>query len=123
MTIQRIAPNFGRQRGMGLFMSVVFLAMLACIGVVGMQALPSLLEYQSIVKAVNKATREGGDSQGVRSLFDKATSIDSITTLSGKDLMIEKGAGDRLKVTFSYDKQVPIYGPVYLLIKYSGTGS
>jgi hypothetical protein len=55
----------------------------------------------------------------VRTIFDKAASIDDIRTISGKDLEVGK-EGDRVVVSFSYTREIPLAGPAYLVMKYQG---
>lgn len=115
----RITPK-RTQGGLGLFGMVLVFAFLAGLGVLAMQTLPTFLEYQTIVKAVNKAAQSGPNPMDIRNTFEKTTSIDNITSIGGKDLVIEKGVGDKVYVSFAYDKIIPIYPPAYLLLKYKG---
>jgi hypothetical protein len=55
-----------------------------------------------------------------RQAFDRQKDIEySISSITSKDLAITK-ENDRVVISFAYDKEVPIAGPVYLLIKYEG---
>ena len=47
-----------------------------------------------------------------------ATSDDDITTISGKDLEIQK-ADDDFVISFAYTKKIPLFGPVSLSIDYA----
>jgi hypothetical protein len=96
---------------------------LAVVGIVGMQALPTVLEYQKINAAVQRAVRDGADVAAIRTAFDKASVVDDIKSLDSKDLVFKKIKDDRYEVSFAYNKEIAIYKPVYLLIKYSGTVS
>ena len=107
-----------RQRGIS-FIGVLFVVgVLAFVGVIAAQAFPTVLEFQAITKAATKA-KEGGSVVEVRTIFDKAGQIDDIKSISAKDLIIGK-EGDKTVVSFSYDKEIHIAGPVFLLIKYAG---
>ena len=44
-----------RQRGISFFSLIFILAVLAGVGAIVLQALPSFLEYQAVIKAVNRA--------------------------------------------------------------------
>jgi hypothetical protein len=56
----------------------------------------------------------------VRQAFDKQRELEfSISAVTGKDLQVTK-ENDRVVVAFAYDKEIPIYGPVFILIKYEG---
>jgi hypothetical protein len=91
---------------------------LAAVGVVGAQMVPTALEYFAVVKAVNKA-REGATVAEVRASFDKAAAVDSITSLSGRDLEISKES-DQVVVAFAYQREIHLVGPAWLVLKYAG---
>ena len=46
--------------------------------------------------------------------------IDEIKSITGKDLDITKN-GEKIKISFAYDKEIHITGPAFLLLKYAGT--
>jgi hypothetical protein len=55
-----------------------------------------------------------------RTAFDKQRNIEyAIDSIAGKDLEITK-ENEKVVIKFAYDKQIPIYGVVYVLIKYQG---
>lgn len=110
-----------RQAGISFFGLIFVIAVLACVGVVGAQAFPTVMEYNAIMKAVNKA-REGNTVQDVKTIFDKAAQIDGIESIQGKDLTITK-EGDKVVVSFGYNKEIHLFGPAYLLLKYRGRSS
>jgi Tfp pilus assembly major pilin PilA len=106
------------QRGIS-FIGVLFVAgVLAVTGVVAAQVFPTALEYQAIMKAVQKAS-EGSTVPEVRSIFDKASSIDAISSITGKDLDVTK-EGDKVVVSFAYQREIHLAGPAFLTLKYTG---
>ena len=107
-----------RQRGMSFLGLLVFGGLLAVAGVIAAQIVPTAIEYQAIIKAVNKA-REGNSVAEVRSIFDKATAIDDIKSVTAKDLEVTK-EGDKIVVSFAYQREIHLAGPAYLTLKYSG---
>ncbi|MET0311072.1 MAG: DUF4845 domain-containing protein [Burkholderiaceae bacterium] len=109
-----------RQRGIS-FIGLIFVGgVLACLGVVAAQAFPTVVEYQSILKAAKKAATEGNTVPEVRIIFDKAAQIDDIKAVTGRDLDVGK-EGDKVVVRFAYNKEIPLAGPTFLLIKYAGS--
>jgi hypothetical protein len=57
----------------------------------------------------------------IRAAFDRQKEIEySITSISGKDLQVTK-ENDKVVIRFAYDKEIELYGPVFLLIKYEGS--
>ena len=87
---------------------------------------PSLNEYITIQQSVTrimKADPRPASAADVRKAFDHQRDVEySISTLKGTDLDIET-VNERLEVSFAYDKEVPVVGPVFLLIKYRGGAS
>jgi hypothetical protein len=107
-----------RQRGLS-FIGLLFVGgVLAMGGVIAAQIVPTAIEYQAVNKAVNKA-REGSTVAEVRSIFDKATAVDNISSISGKDLEVTK-EGDKIVVSFAYQREIHLAGPGYLTLKYTG---
>jgi sensor histidine kinase regulating citrate/malate metabolism len=107
-----------RQAGISFIGLVFVIAVLAGVGVLVAQAIPTALEYQSILKAVENA-KSGSSPQEVRQLFEKAAAVDDIKSITAKDLEITR-QGDKNVVKFAYNKEIHMFGPAYLLLKYQG---
>lgn len=106
------------QRGIS-FIGLLFVgAVVVSAGILAAQVLPTLLEYQAITKAANKA-KDGSTVAEVRSIFDKAAAIDDIASISGKDLEVTK-RGDQTVVAFAYTREIHMAGPAFLVLKYNG---
>ncbi len=106
------------QGGFSMLGFLFVVGVLACVGVLAAQAFPTVLEYQAALKAVQKAS--AGSTVGeVKTIFDKAAQIDDINSISGKDLVVTK-EGDKVVVAFAYNKEIHMFGPAYLLLKYAG---
>ena len=54
-----------------------------------------------------------------RQIFDKAAQIDDIKSIDAKDLEVTKN-GEKMSVKFAYNKEIHMFGPAFLLLKYSG---
>lgn len=110
--------NASKQRGIS-FIGLLFVgSILAMTGVVIAQAVPTYIEYLSIEKAVQRASA-GQSVAEVRSIFDKATEIDTIKSITGKELEVTK-EGDKVVVAFAYEREIHLAGPAYLTLKYAG---
>jgi len=108
-----------RQRGLS-FIGMLFVGgVLAVTGVVVAQVIPTAIEYQAVLKAAKKAANEGNTVAEVRSIFDKAASIDNISSISGKDLEVGK-ENDKVVVSFAYQREIHLAGPAFLTLKYTG---
>ena len=107
-----------KQRGVS-FIGILFVGgVLVFGGIVAAQVFPTLVEYQAINKAADKA-KTGNSVAEVRTIFDKAGQIDDIKAITGRDLEVTK-EGDKTVVAFAYSKEIHLGGPAYLLLKYTG---
>jgi hypothetical protein len=110
-----------KQRGVTL-LGLMFWAVLIGMGaMLVLNVLPTVNEYATIQKAVNKLAKEGGGTvQEIRAAFERTKQIEySISSISGKDLEITK-ENEKIVIRFAYDKEIALFEPVYLLIKYKG---
>jgi hypothetical protein len=112
----------GRQRGVTLFGLLFWAIVIGFVALVGMKVLPTLNEYFTIQKAVNKLAVEGLTTvPEIRAGFERQKEIEySIQSISGKDLHITK-ENDKVVISFAYDKEIELINPVFLLIKYEGS--
>ena len=108
------------QRGVTLFGLMFWAIVLGFVALIGMRVLPTLNEYFTIKRAINKAAGEGTTVPEIRAAFERQKTIEySISSISGKDLNITK-ENDKIVVSFAYDKEVELMNPVYILIKFEG---
>jgi hypothetical protein len=116
---QRSGP--GTQRGVTLFGLMLWAIVIGFGALLVMRVLPTVNEYFTIQKAVNKIAREGGTTvPEIRTAFQRTVDIEySITSISAKDLNVTK-ENDKVVISFAYDKEIELMKPVYLLIKYEG---
>jgi hypothetical protein len=114
MTVQ----TKSKQRGIS-FIGLIFVGgVLAMSGVVAAQVFPTVLEFMAVQKAVQRAAA-GQSVVEVRSIFDKQTEVDAITSINGKDLEVGK-QGDKVVVSFAYQREIHLVGPAFLTLKYTG---
>lgn len=109
------------QRGVTLIGLLFWAIIIACVALVGLKVLPTVNEYFTIQRAVNKVAKEGGSTvPEIRAAFDRQKDIEySISSITGKDLEITK-ENEKVVVKFAYDKEIELIEPVFLLIKYRG---
>jgi len=119
-----VAPRASRrsaQRGITLF-GLMFWAMLIGFGAyLVIRVFPTVNEYLTIQKTVESIARsQPATVAEARQAFDKQRDVEySISSITGKDLTITK-ENDKVVVGYAYDKLIPLYGPVFILIKYEG---
>ena len=107
-----------RQQGLSFLGLLIVGGLLAVTGVIGAQIVPTVIEYQAVTKAITKASA-GNTVAEVRNTFDKAAAIDNISSVSGKDLEVTK-EGDKVVISFAYQREIHLTGPAYLTLKYTG---
>jgi hypothetical protein len=85
------------------------------------RTLPTINEYLTIQRTVEQIARaQPATVAEARQAFDKQKDLEySISSITGSDISVTK-ENDKVVIGFAYDKLVPLYGPVYLLIKYEG---
>ena len=110
-----------KQRGATMIGMLFVSIALVLIALLGMKVLPTMLEYQTILKAVKKAGSEANTAADAQNIFGKAIEIEqNISSITPKDLIVEQISGG-YRVSFAYDKEIPLFGPAYLVIKYEGS--
>jgi uncharacterized membrane protein YhiD involved in acid resistance len=118
MQARRVGAN---QRGITL-LGLLFWAILAAfVALIAVRVLPTLNEFATIKRAVEKIAKENpGSVAQVRTAFEKQKEVEySISSIGGKDLEVTK-ENDRLVIRFAYDKEIELISPVFLVIKYRG---
>jgi type II secretory pathway pseudopilin PulG len=112
-----------RQRGITLLGLLFWAIVVAVVALVVIRVLPTINEFTTIQRAVKKIAQEQPTTVAeARKAFDRQKDIEySISSISGQDLQITK-ENDKVVIRFAYDKEVPLFDPVFLLIKYSGEG-
>jgi hypothetical protein len=116
-------PSTRGQKGISLIGLLIWAIVVAFVALMVVRVLPTINEYTTVLRAVKKiAQDQPGTVAEVRKAFDRQKDIEySISSIEGKDLVVTK-ENDKIVIRFAYDKEVPIFEPVYLLIKYAGEG-
>jgi Tfp pilus assembly protein PilX len=102
-----------------LFWAIV----VAFVALMIVRVLPTINEYSTILRAVQKIAKAAPATVAqAREAFEKQKEVEySIASIGGKDLQVTK-ENDGVVIRFAYDKEVEIFEPVFLLIKYRGEG-
>ena len=106
-----------RQRGMSFIGLVLWGVIIVVLAIVGSKAVPIVIENMNIKKAATKAARESTTVAEVRGAYDRSAAIDDMTSVMGKDLEITK-ENNQIVVSYSYERDIPIYGPAYLVFRF-----
>jgi hypothetical protein len=106
--------------GLSLVGFIFIIAILACVAILGLKVVPTVVEYASIRKAIANAKVAGGTPQEIKTSFDKQRDAGYIESVSGKDLEITRN-NDGIDVSVAYQKKIELFGPVSLVIDYLAT--
>ncbi len=114
-------PGRRRQRGVTLFGLLFWAMLIGFFGYMLVRILPTINEYSTIRRTVDVIAKSQPSTVAeARQAFDKQKDVEySISSISGKDLTVTKENGN-VVIGFDYDSIIPVYGPVFILIKYSG---
>ena len=110
------------QRGVALSGLIFWGIVITLVAVLGMKVVPTTVEYYKILKDI-KATvaKVGPDATvaDVRRTFDNFANIDQLD-FKPEQLDVSKEKG-KIVVSFDYDKRIPLFGNVSLVINYKGS--
>lgn len=117
---KRVMPGH-RQRGITMLGLLFWAVLVGAVSVVAIKVFPVVTEYQTISRMVNKLAREGGSTvPEIRASFDRFKTVEyGVESISARDLEITK-EDDKVVISFAYDKEVELFDPVYLLLKFKG---
>ena len=104
-----------RQRGLSLMGLIITLGVVAFFALMGFKLLPAYLEYWTVQRIVKDLAHSpelrGGAPRDVIAAFDRRGVIDNVTSVTGKELEINK-VGDGFEITASWSKRVPLFGNI-----------
>jgi len=118
----RLSSSMGhRQRGVTMMGLLLWAIVIAFLGYIVVRTLPTMNEYATIKRSVEKIVANPPPTvPEIRAAFERQRDVEySIESIKGKDLVVTK-ENESVVISFAYDKEIPIAGPVYLLIKYEG---
>jgi hypothetical protein len=92
---------------------------IVALAIVGSKAVPVVIENMNIKKAAVKAARQGTTVQEVRASYERSQAIDDMTSVKPSDLEVTKDTDGKIVVSYSYERDIPLYGPVYLVFRFN----
>lgn len=110
------------QRGVALSGLLFWSVVLVLVAVLGMKVAPTYIEYTKILKdAKGTVAKAGPDSTvaDIRHTFDRFAEIDMLDFPSSQ-LDVSKDGG-KIVIEFAYEKRIPLFWNVSLLIDYKGS--
>ena len=109
------------QRGITLIGLLSWSIVVGFAGYVLIRVVPTVSEFYTIKSVIDRlAATPASTVPEIRRAFDRQSQIDAtISSVKGADLDITKENG-RVVIAFAYEKEIPLFGPAFLLIKYAG---
>jgi hypothetical protein len=109
--------------GIGILLILILVVFAALIG---MKVTPAYIEYFSIKKVI-AAMVDSGELRdesvaSIRRSFEKRQAIEDFTAIGPQDLEISKDGND-VVLSFAYEKRIPLFYNVSLLINFSGSSN
>jgi len=110
------------QRGVALSGLIFWGVVIALVAILAMKVVPTTVEYYKILKDAKASVKKVGPDAtvaDVRRTFDNFANIDSLD-FKPEQLDISKEGG-KIVASFDYDKRIPLFANVSLLINYKGS--
>ena len=112
--------TFKKQQGITLIGLIMAIAVIIVLSMIAMKVVPTMIEYNSITKAMNNS-KNGTTPREIQISFDKQREVGYFDAVTAKDLVIVKNNDGGFDLNFSYSKKIPLVGPASILMEYSGT--
>lgn len=116
-----IAKPASTQRGMTFWGTLIVLAALLLLGMVGLKATPAYLEFNAIKSAIKKIGKQELSQmtqQEVAAEFDRQATIDNMESVKGRDLVLSGGV-----VSVEYQKTIPLFANISLLLDFKASST
>lgn len=112
------------QRGVSLSGLLIWGFIIAVVALLGLRVAPEIIDYYKIKKIVasTAANASGKTVPEIRAIFGKYADVDHIQTITPADLDISK-EGNEVVIAFAYERRIPLFLNVSLLIDFQGSSS
>ncbi|MXS81606.1 DUF4845 domain-containing protein [Nitrosomonas oligotropha] len=113
-----------KQRGISLSGLLVWAVIIILVSISGLKVAPAYIEFSSIKRNLASIVK-GIDTQTtspsqIKILFDKRAQIDSIKSINGQDIKINKENG-RIVLSANYVVQIPLVSNISLQIDFQAS--
>ncbi len=110
-----------KQKGLSLSNLLIWSLIIVLIAIFGMKLVPAYIEHSSITKNLKAIAKEvelqGSDPNQIRLSFSKRAQIDSIKSISGQDIKINRENG-RVVLSAKYTVKIPLISNISLNIDF-----
>lgn len=113
------------QKGVSLSGLLFWGIVVAMVALLAIKVAPSAIEYwkvRKVITSVAQNAKPGSTVPELRMAFARNADIDAISDVKSEDLEITK-EGNRIVISVSYVKKVPLFGPASLLFEYKVSSS
>ena len=116
--------NRAYQRGLTLTGLIFGGVIVVLVVILGMKVVPDVIEYAKIVSNINAVAEDPSLRQAspadVRKAYERRAIVDHISVIKPQDIDIARN-GNALVLSFAYRKEIPLFGPVGLVIDFEAS--
>lgn len=115
-----------RTRQMGITLTGLLIGgmILVLIAVLGMKVVPDVVEYAKIVSNIKAVAQDPAMRQAspaeVRRSYERRAIVDHTSAIKPQDIEVTR-SGNTLVLSFAYRKEIPLFGPVALVIDFEAS--
>lgn len=112
------------QRGVSLSGLIFWGVVVSMLALLGMKVVPTVIEYYMLKKDIKATVANlppGATVADVRKAYAKFVEIDRLE-MKPEELEISK-ENNQVVIAFDYEKKIPLFSNISLLINYSGSSS
>jgi hypothetical protein len=115
------SSRLAAQQGITMVGLLFWSVLIVFAAVLLIKTVPAYFEFESVKTLVNQTAVKGGSTvPEIKANFERMRSNQgTIDSMNAGNLDITKD-DDRLVINFAYDKEIPLFGPVSLLLKFRG---
>ena len=112
------------QRGVAISGVLFWGIVISLVAVLAMKVAPEYLTYFKILKATKAVALNSSDKTvpEIRASFAKYMDVEHVSAITPSDLDISK-EGNAIVIAFTYEKRIPLFYNVSLLIDFEGSSS
>jgi len=115
-----------KQRGVTMIGWIFLLVPVAVVAYAGIRVAPEYLNYYKVITALNETASQfkGDDSVSpvtLRSAIEKRFDVGYVDEPNAKDIAVSKNEAGNWAMTADYEKTVPMFGNVHLLLVFKTT--
>ena len=117
-------PVVNKQRGVALAGVLVWGFIISLVAVLAMKVVPEYVTYFKILKDVKAVAlnSSGKTVPEIRASFAKYMEVEHVSTITPADLDISK-EGNTIVIAFAYEKRIPLFYNISLLIDFEGSSA